>query len=253
MKPVIGPIICLLFTATVVFSCHKTDQPAPVTPGRPARFEVLLQPYMTGAALDSAVVETEINGNKHSIQLQHTGDTLYCPIDSIPAGDLKIAVTIYPAKLVASRRLLWTTGQLTISNNRKSMLSYKGPDSFTDAQWLPRLFIPDPVLNLTFIAGLRPSDSYFVLKNINPAFVDIEVYKEFFKTKGGVSQVAGKSFACMYCPIVNKTIENEVAFAGIPQQIGPKQWDHIEISASFGDGDYRHGWWVLTFNFTLPD
>lgn len=254
MKTTLRFLQSMIAITLFLSSCKKTASPAPdAQPIRAPRFEVLLQPYMI-EVLDSAFVQSESNGVSKRIQLNRSGDTLFCSIDSIARGEGSWSCTLYPHKLEAGRRWLWTTEKQLLQNDGHSLLSYKGPTCFTDSAWLPRLYIPDPVLNLTFIAGLRPSDPYFLLENVNPKWVDIEVYKEFYKTKGGISQVGTASFTCLNnCPLVNKKMENLNSFAGMPARIGDRKWDHIEISASFGDGNYRNGWSLLTFNYTLPD
>lgn len=242
------------FAVVLLFSsCNKTA-PSAYEPARTPRFEIILQPYQQQETMDSAIVQSEVNGIVKKVALNRSGDTLFCAIDSVLKGEGTLFCTLYPNKLVAGRKLLWTTEKRAYRNNGNQLLSYKGPVSFTDSVWLPRLYIPDPVLNLTFIAGLRATDSYFLLENVNPRWVDIEVYKELFKTKGGVMPVASASFACFNnCPFANRRMENIHSFAGIPNQVGGRSWDHIEITASFGDGDYRNGWLVLSFNYNIPE
>lgn len=248
------PLLHPLCAVVLLFcSCNKTA-PSANEPARTPRFEILLQPYQQQEAMDSAFVQSEVNGIVKKVLLNRSGDTLFCAIDSVLKGEGSLLCTLYPNKSVAGRKLLWTTEKKAYRNNGNQLMGYKGPASFTDSAWLPRLYIPDAVLNLTFIAGLRASDSYFLLENVNPKWVDIEVYKELYKTKGGVVPVASASFSCLNnCPFTNRRMENIHSFAGIPNQVGGRSWDHIEITASFGDGDYRNGWSLLNFNYNIPE
>lgn len=234
-------------------SCNKSA-PSTYKPAHTPRFEIILQPYQQQEIMDSAIVQSEVNGIVKKVFLNRSGDTLFCSIDSVLKGEGSLFCTLYPNKSVSGRKLLWITEKKAYQNTGSQLLSYKGPTSFMDSAWLPRLYIPDRVLNLTFIAGLRASDSYFLLENVHPKWVDIEVYKELFRTKGGVIQIASGSFTCFNnCSFTNGRMENVHSFAGIPNQVSGRSWDHIEITASFGDGNYRNGWSVLSFNYTIPE
>ena len=233
----------------LISSCKKT--PVVLPPAAPAVVTVLLKhPYMAADKVDSAVATWTVGNIKQTFTLHLHNDKLSAPFDTLTAGSGKLEVTVYSKikfnHFYSSR---WVQAK-EFTNNGKTNLVMEGPAAFTDATWSPRVVLKDGVGNLAVVA-MRPDDPYFYVRNVKDDVMELVVARNYWRTKGGVSQVAGREWHCKTnCRNENKDVVNTEFFKFLPTQIGTRTWNHIEIVILYIDQPWGGGY-VLDFNFDV--
>jgi hypothetical protein len=226
---------CLLLLA----GCHKDDFPGTPPTAKPHIAIALNTQYISAAKVDSAVLVWEVNGEKKTIKMQLRNDSLTADITQFQEGSGKFSFEVFSTiKLSNQYKLQWVQ-EKTISLSHTNPVNISGPSGYNDANWKPRVRLED-VNNHVAVVALRPEDPYFFVKGVPNNVLTLTVSREYWKTIGGLQIIAGGEWGCANnCRDENGNVVNNTFFSNLPQQIGNKQWNHLEIIVLYVTD--RHG------------
>lgn len=189
---------------------------------------------MPGSKIDSAFAIWEINGQKQTVKLQLSNDTLKTAIEQFQEGTGKLTLHLYTAiKFQEQYKSQWfQEKQLSIQHHK--VTSINGPTGFHDNHWKPRVLLKDEGNRHVALIGLRPDDPYFLIKNVAANVLRVAVGRDYYNTIGGIRQVGGGEWQCSTgCTDANRNIEDKEFFNFLPMQIGTKPWNHLEIAVVY--------------------
>lgn len=217
----------------------KGDNPPPAT--TPLLSIKLDNPYLAVANVDSAFAIWKTNGQEQRIKLEIRNDSLLKEMSAFHEGNGQLTIHIFSNKKYYNQYFgQWITKK-NISLQKNKGTSYKGPDSFFDQAWLPRVELKDAIGHEAVVA-LRPDDPYFIVKE--PGWHEMYQYsvdRGYWKTVGGIA-LAGRDV--WRCQTGCANIPNEDFFTTLPARIGNKPWNHISIAVLFEINDGGEGWVV---------
>lgn len=243
-KSTLSIAVILLF---VFVACRKT----PVLP-TPATADLVIQldnNYLSDDKTDSAYIWWTDGGRRVQKNMKKDAGKFSISLDSLMTGAATMEIRLYTTKLLNSHRSMYVKKINKPANNRAG-LSYMAPTSVTDVNWVPRVFMKDGGNGVIAVMGIRPEDTFLGLYNVGAKWIDLSVEKIYYK---GLNKVAGKLWTCYgdHCIIPNGMFESEDFFASVPPQLAGREYNHIEQLFMFGDGNYRNGWSVLSFNYNF--
>lgn len=231
----------LLLGLLLSFSSCKKDPIGPPQVVASVLSVKLHQTYLAAAHIDSAFATWKINGSEQKARLQLSGDSLKADINSWQEGNGTITLHIYANKKYSNQYLGQWVSVKQVSFQKHASLHFEGPQSFSDAAWLPRVYLKDQIGHEAVVA-LRPDDAYFFVKNPGHSFLRLTVDRAYWKTTGGVFLAGEMIWRCTQ----NCTdVVEEDYFKALPQRIGNALWNHISIIILF-ETDINGGGSVLT-------
>lgn len=202
--------------------------------------------YLEASQVDSAFASwLPAPGNPvtvaQRVKMQVRYDSLVVRLDEFTEGKGTLTIQVYTHKKYYNqyRSQFISTRHFLLQHQQPR--SYQGPQSFFDADWLPRVELKDGIGHEAVVA-LRPGDPYFLVKQPPHALYQLVVDRGYWKTKQGISFSGG---AIWECKINCTDIENTDFFTVLPGRIANKPWDHISITILFeikADGEA----WLLT-------
>jgi hypothetical protein len=226
-------VLYMLAFTIALASCNKhVDEKPPAS--KPPVSNPLLSikldtQYLGSTQTDSAIAVWKRGNVEKSIRLQLRNDSLVADIAQFEEGEGHLSITLFSKHKVRNQYYLQWVLKKNITIEKTKGLEYTGPKNFFDAAWLPRVELWDGVGNRA-ILGLRPEDSYFLVKKVRPNLYRLVVAKEFWKTVGGIQRIGGGEWNCATgCLNENGDVENTNYFDFIPGQIGARAWNHISI------------------------
>jgi hypothetical protein len=233
----------LLFS---MLACKK--DPPVITPGNKARLSVKLNSsYLDAAKVDSAFAIWNFSGQQQRIKMLIRNDSLVADIALFQEGNGEITIQVFSNKKFRNQYYSQWIFKKSITITRNREISYNGPASFFDAGWFPRAELVDGIGHKAVI-GLRPEDSYFLVKDIPGGLYQLSIDKGFWNTIGGVSLAGRGVWACSTdCLAAATTIENDDFFDFMPERIGNKQWNHISARVFYEMDD--GGGWILELEY----
>jgi hypothetical protein len=225
----------LLSVAVLLSSCKKDTLQAH---GRStALLQVALtEGYMAAGKVDSAFALWEVNGSTQIIKLQVADNMLTTSLDSFKkSGAGMLAIQLYSQIKMDNIPLLWEK-RFSHTLDRSTPVRITSPAGITDPSWNPRLVYKSDIYQAEFttIIALRPEDSYFELKGVQPAIAKrIEIMRSYYQNdtstvvvrKGWTGQASDLD---TYGNLVNRA-----HFQSLAGEIGGKPWNKVKVRASF--------------------
>ncbi|MEI9943362.1 MAG: hypothetical protein WDN26_04005 [Chitinophagaceae bacterium] len=224
------PVMLPLAVTSILFASCKKDPviKQPVPADKTILSVKLNTAYLNGAKVDSAFATWKTNDREQRVKMLVRNDSLITEMNQFSAGNGKMAVYIYSNKKFSNQYLSHWILRKDISIQPSAGVPNNGPASFFDSNWLPRVEIKDGIGHAAII-GLRPDDSYFLVKKVQHKVIKLVVDKGYWKTIGGIQGVGQGIWECKTgCTSAEGDVENTNFFDFIPGQIGNKVWNHIE-------------------------
>ena len=242
MKP--GLLTAALLGMVLIIGCKKEATPpgrAPIPGDENPRLAIKLdQDYLTAAKIDSAILLWEINGQVQQAKLQLSNDTLFTETKNLTKGAGQLTVQIFSKIVLRFRNLQWEK-RTNVSLQDKESVNWKAPASYDDVEWNPRVIMIDAPSRFTAIIALRPTDPYFLLKNI-PAGFKIELERNYTRIPGGAEIVAGGLWKCnTICTDARGIIENREFFRPLATQIAGREWKMVETGVGLFGSNHTAG------------
>ena len=239
MKPFFTPAI--LFVLLAATACKKEKPPLSPPTEKAARISVKLNSnYLAPANVDSAILIWENNGNVQQQKMQLSNDTLFTGLKNLHYGQGQLTVQVFSTIALRNRKLQWEKRTaLTLMTNKSVNLD--APFHYDDPAWNPRVILVDEPTKFTAIVALRPSDPYFMLKNV-PIGFKIELERNYVAIPGGAHIVGGGLWKCnTVCTDERGVIENREFFLPLPAKIGGQQWKMVEVGIGLFGPNYSSG------------
>lgn len=228
----------------LIFSSCKKD-PVIIKPIAKPLFSIKLdQQYLGSTGVDSAFVTWEANGQSQKVLLEKRNDSLIAQMDQFNEGTGKLSFQVLSNKKLRNQYKMQYIGSRDVSLQKTKAINFNGPTSLLDADWKPRVELWD-VIGHSAIIGIRPDDPYFLVKDVKTEVIKLTVDKSFWK---GLNMAGQGIFECRSGCSGN--IENSTAFSHLPEQIGTKEWNHIEIYVLYEKNLSGEGW-VLSLTHDL--
>jgi hypothetical protein len=232
----------LLFSWTACKKDNIPTVPPPPFEGKAYLSVKLNNPYLGKTQVDSAYAIWKLNGEEIFITMQLRNDSLIADMERFTEGNGELTIFIFSNKKYRNQYYGQFILKKAVTVDKKQGLRYSGPTSFFDNNWFPRVELSDGPGNKA-VVGLRPDDSYFFIKNVQPQIEQLVVEKGYWKTTGGVQFIAGGVWMCSTgCTNNNGDVENTNYFDMIPGRIGTKTWNHISIIILYQVKDNGEGW-----------
>lgn len=239
MKFITGSIILSAFIFSIN-SCKKDKDPVS-TPGPLPVLAVKLSPsYLAASQVDSAFAIWVTGTAQQRVKMEVRNDSLITPLSLLNEGNGELTIHLFTQKKYQNQYLGQWLLRKTVSLQKTKALSYSGPSSFNDADWLPRVKINDGVGHEAIVA-LRPDDAYFLVKDPGHPVAKLVVERSYWKTIGGVQAVGQKVWECTTGCMGQA---NEEFFRNFPAMIGTKPWNHISIIILFEINNNGQGWGI---------
>jgi hypothetical protein len=202
--------------------------------------------YVTRSKVDSALILWEVDGQTRTARMQMSNDTLYALTKDFRKGAGRLTVQVFSSVKLRNEPLQFER-RMEVTLKEKQSIHLAAPESYDDAEWNPRVILMDEDTKLTAIIALRPTDSYFLLKNI-PAGFKIELERLYTRIPGGAEIVAGATWKCnTVCTDAKGVIENREFFRSLATQIAGREWKMVQTGVGlFGPNGTSGG--VLFFN-----
>jgi hypothetical protein len=242
MKPRL--LTAALMSIVLLIACKKEiTQPAPppVPQEENPRLAIkLTTDYLPAAKIDSAILLWELNGQVQQAKMQLSNDTLFTETKNLTRGSGRLTVQIFSNVVLRYRKLQWEKRtDLTLKD--KESVNWKAPANYDDADWNPRVILVDAASQFTAIIALRPTDPYFLLKNVPPGF-KIELERNYTRIPGGAEIVAGGLWKCnTVCTDDRGMIENREFFRPLATQIIGREWKMVETGVGLFGPNYTSG------------
>ncbi|HTE28340.1 hypothetical protein [Flavitalea sp.] len=231
-------------------ACKKGSPADPV--GTVKNFTIDLDTnYTSGKKIDSAFATWTNNGQLKTVKLAIEGNKLISSMAELSPGTGEMKIAIYSnVKFVYFQSLWLQTKTLTVKTDEEIKL--KGPSGFNDQDWLPRVILHNTAMKIDAEVGMRPTDPYFFVKQADKNYREIWFSREYWKTKQGLQFVAGGVWECKSnCLNEYGDVKNEEFFKFLPNQVGTKAWNHIEIVLRY-IMDQNGGGYLIDMNYDLP-
>jgi len=207
--------------------------------------------YMSGKKIDSAFATWTISGHAKTIKLAVEGNKLISSLAELSPGPGEMKITIYSNVKFVYFQSLWLQTK-TLSFEFDEAITLKGPSGFNDQEWLPRVILHNDAMKIDAVAGMRPTDPYFFVKQADKNYREIFFSREYWRTKQGVQLIAGGAWNCKSnCLNADGDILNEEFFKFLPNRIGTTAWNHIEIVFGYSF-DSNGGGYFLDMNYDIP-
>lgn len=240
-------IVVLAFAVLAATACKKhTGEPA----GDALLTLVPDNQYMPSDKIDSAIVTWQTGTQVQTVTLELKDQQLVTGIKNLQEGTGTLTVQVFSRVMFANQYAsVWIQEkQLTIRHTDAVKLA--APNAFTDAQWYPRAQLGDAVGHFAVVA-LRPDDPYFFVRNVPASVLGLIVARDYYNFKGGVTRVGGGEWSCRQnCTDANHDVKNITFFKGLPQLVGNKSWNHLEIAVLYTT-DPAGGGYILSLNHTF--
>lgn len=202
--------------------------------------------FLTALQVDSAFAIWKTDTDTQRLQFSISNDSLLIDMKELNEGSGELSFEIFSNIKYLNQYPGQWFGKKNIILQQSKALSYKGPDSFNDADWFPRVELKDGIGHAAIVA-LRPDDPYFMVKNPDHPSLRLTVDRGYWKTVGGVQFAGGNTWTCANDCF---NVPNENFFASLPTRIGEKPWNHISIIILF-EVNNEGGGWVLNFEYNL--
>jgi hypothetical protein len=229
MKP--GLLTAALMGILFITGCKKQPiqpAPAPVPNEEHPRIAIKLNnDYLPAAKIDSAILLWELNGQAQQDKMEISNDTLFTETKNLLKGAGQLTVQIFSKVVLRQQNLQWEK-RTALTLKEKQSVNWKAPANYDDAGWNPRVIMIDQPSKFTAIIALRPTDPYFLLKNV-PAGFRIELERHYTRIPGGAEIVAGGTWKCnTVCTDARGIIENREFFRPLATQIAGREWKMVE-------------------------
>ena len=230
MKP--GFLIAATFSLVLITACTKEPQKEPPAPPPPLeenpRVAVKLNAgYLPAASVDSAILLWELGSQVQTAKMQLSNDTLFTETKNFSKGSGRLTLQIFSKILLRHKNLQWEKRAELVLKDGEAV-NWKAPAGYDDTAWNPRVILIDQPSQFTAIIGLRPTDPYFLLKNV-PAGFKIELERNYTRIPGGAEIVAGGTWKCnTVCTDARGVIENREFFRPLATQIIGREWKMVE-------------------------
>lgn len=234
----------------LVTACKKENNPGIPTVPKNQLIVALNAQYMDGSKLDSALAVWNVNGRQTIVKMALGHDSLLADLDAFQEGDGHLTLQLYSTiKFENQYSSQWLQEKdLSLKHNRS--VAFDGPSGFKDANWLPRVQLRDGIGHLA-VVGLRPEDPFFQVINVPAGVLQLVVSREYWHTKSGPVKVGGGEFQCSGgCKNSEGDVINNTFFHFLPQQVGTKTWNHIEIVILYIE-DKNGGGFVLSMTHDI--
>ena len=263
MKRLITKTTCFLLGLTIaISSCEKDKGPhggRPANggnsggqPGSTAKYvQVSLNNYLPAAKVDSAIVIWEAHGVTQTVKMTLANNQYRVPLSSLNNnGNGVLTIQIFSQLKEDGKPLQWEH-RIAYLMDRTKDVSVAAPADFNDPSWHPRaVFQYDNSMGSRFSAlvALRPEDSYFELKGVEPVYAKrIEIVRSFHQKETGTVAFS-RGWVGSYTNLDNKgNLVDRLHFSNLREQIIDKDWNQYRIRASF----HLNSNPAMTYQFTL--
>ena len=103
-------------------------------------------------------------------------DSLIVNMDLFREATGKMSIEIFSNKKFNNQYYSRWVLKKDASIQKEVSINFNGPSSFFDADWMPRVELTDYVGHDS-VLGLRPDDSYFLIKNVQPDVLQLTLKK----------------------------------------------------------------------------
>jgi hypothetical protein len=243
-------LTAVLLGITLLSSCKKerlTQNPPPSLDEQAPRIAIKLNPnYLSAEKIDSATLIWETTTGTQEAAMRVSNDTLFAQTNTLSKGNGRLTVQIFSNVKLRHQSLQWEK-RVEITLPKKQSINWTAPTGYEDGGWNPRVILIDALSKLTAIIALRPTDPYFLLKNIPEGF-KIELERNYARIPGGAEIVAGGLWRCnTVCTNPRGIIENREFFLPLAAQIAGREWKMVETGVGlFGPNGSSGG--TLYFN-----
>lgn len=243
-KWIIPAVAALLFSLS---ACKKPVDDTPV--GDPILSVKLNAAYLGTANIDSAFAIWEKGNTVQRIEMDVRNDSLLADMKLFNEGDGKLTIQVF-----SNKKFRWYNSQWIFKKNiaiqKTKGQHYAGPATFFDAAWFPRAEIKDGIGHSALV-GLRPEDSYFLVRDLDDGIVKLEVDKSYWKTIGGIAMAGRGIWECAdACLTPNEDVEDDDYFDFMSGRIGTKPWNHISIVIRYHINEIGEGW-IIDLEYDL--
>jgi hypothetical protein len=230
-----------MFTLAVVVitiaSCKKDpiSNPPVTQPGN--KLIVLLSDYVSVDKIDSAIVNWDLNGPAHRLKLQPGTYDLSASTATLQAGNGRLTIQIFSKNKLGGKSLQYER-VVNLGLQQNTTVTVTGPNLFEDANWNPRVIFDHRghyLMKVTAVIGIRPTDPYFELININePWNSRVIVQREYYHTSDPATAVATGTWDCQNnCTDAFGNYKNTTFFSFLPQLINNAPWNRIQFTLRF--------------------
>jgi hypothetical protein len=229
----------LLFTA----ACKKDHENS--APSDKAILSVKLNnTYLGAAQVDSAFAIWKTNASEQQIKMHISNDSLIADMGAFNEGSGQLTLQIFSNKKYENQYYAQSVSRKTISLQQTQSVSLRGPASFFDTSWFPRIELADAIGHKAVMA-LRPDDAYFLVKDPGHAVTKLAVERAYWNLVGGIQLVGVAVWEC-YTGCID--IPNDEYFKVLPSRIGDRQWNHISLTVVF-EIDPVGGGYILSLEY----
>ncbi len=234
---------CLVLAAACI-GCRKK-------PPVPMAGQLTVQPAATFLALadiDSAHLTSQQAGTTHVMRLQRQSNQFSISTEALKQVPGPLELRLYGNKRINGHFFVFARPVVLPAAGSSTIA---GPTALTDANWWPRCYLRDFGVQLVAVVGIRPQDPFFGLYNLSDQWREIDLSRYYYR---GLSDLGGGTWRCRNgaCIAPGGYIENRDFFRPLGDAVGKAPYNHVEIAAVFGTGNYRDGWRSLQFNFDFP-
>jgi len=224
-------ILLVICTSLFFLSCKKDELQKPL-----ASYNLSLlfnDDYMPLSRVDSAIATWEVNGTKKDIRLTVKEGMLAAPLTDFAEGLGKLSIIVYSTvRFSGVSRSEWAF-EKEVDIRHVKEYEYKGPDSFADPSWKPRVVLTSPLGHKAVVA-LRPDDAYFRIINVGDDVEKLTVHRAYWDLSDKMQAVAEGDWTCETgCRNSNRDVLNKDYFTFFPALLGNKFWDAIRIEVSY--------------------
>lgn len=232
-------------TAVLLLACKKDGLPQQDNPKPDGKLTVRLNGYVPSVQIDSALLLWQNGSEEDTLRLINHGNELSTMLNRLPAAATDYRIVLFTKNRLGSANLLWEK-KLRLAAFATPARSLDAPTRLTDSLWLPRVVLNDQT-GLTAFSGIRVTDPYFHIHRISRDWTELAFSRTYWNTKGGVAQVGGREWRANHVLDAKGNYTNNDFFLPLPQQIGNRQWNHIELVFLFTSAD-RQQMRVLDYN-----
>lgn len=218
-------------------ACKKSTVEGP--PPQPAgKIKILLNDYVSVDKVDSAFVSWNLNGSMHRLRLHVDSYDLSASTSGLAPGNGKLTIQIYSTNKLDGKSLQYER-MVNVGLQPNAIISVTGPHFLEDANWNPRIIFnlrgQYIMMKVTAVIGIRPSDPYFELIDINHAWRSrIIVQREYYDRADLTTPVATGTWDCQgNCTDGEGNYRNTTFFSFLPQLINNRPWNRVQFLVRF--------------------
>jgi hypothetical protein len=189
---------------------------------------------------------------RETLKLQENGNKLKASLRDIQNdGTGILTLQLFTQTKVDGKPLQWEK-RFSHTLNRSKMVQLTAPVDLKDKSWSPRIICRSEIYGAGFTAviALRPEDSYFELKGVNPDISDrIEIVRSFFHNDT-TNLVASRGWVGTAANLDSKgNLLDRDHFRNLTEQIDGRAWNKYKIRASFYNIIPNHPYENYEFEF----